>query len=258
MKFTKRLTAALLSLMILLSACGTTTQNETVEQTTTQEQTTAQEQTQELEVVDSKEIVLIDQAGREITLEQPAETIVSCYYITTYATIALGLSDKVVGLEKKAETRPIYEMAAPELLEREQVGTLKEFSVETTASLNPELVIMPVKLVEYADTLTELGINVLVVDPETQEGLEQMLILIGEATGTEERANALIEYYNDTYAELDVLLAGQENPTVYMGGNSSYLETATGLMYQNALIENAGGINVGEDIEDDYWATVSY
>lgn len=32
------------------------------------------------------QIELIDQAGRTVTLEQPAQKIVSCYYITTYAT----------------------------------------------------------------------------------------------------------------------------------------------------------------------------
>ena len=48
-----------------------------------------------------------------------------------------------MGLEKKADTRPIYQMAAPELLEKPQVGTMKELDVEATAALEPELVIMP-------------------------------------------------------------------------------------------------------------------
>ena len=52
-------------------------------------------------------------ADEEVTLEGPAQTLVSCYYITTYATIALGVDDRVVGLENKPESRPIYQMAAP-------------------------------------------------------------------------------------------------------------------------------------------------
>ena len=52
------------------------------------------------------QIELIDQAGRTVTLEQPAQKIVSCYYITTYATLSLGISDRLVGIEKKANSRP--------------------------------------------------------------------------------------------------------------------------------------------------------
>ena len=38
------------------------------------------------------------------------------------------IRDRVVGLEKKADTRPIYAMAAPELLEKEQVLSLIHIS----------------------------------------------------------------------------------------------------------------------------------
>ena len=75
-------------------------------------------------------IVLTDQGGREVTLDAPAETVVSCYYISTYAMIALGAQERVVGLEKKADTRPIYSLSAPELLELPSVGTAKEFDLD--------------------------------------------------------------------------------------------------------------------------------
>lgn len=52
------------------------------------------------------QIVLTDQAGREVVLDHPAQTVVSCYYITTYATIALGVQDRVVGLEKRRTPAP--------------------------------------------------------------------------------------------------------------------------------------------------------
>lgn len=54
-------------------------------------------------------ITLTDQAGRQVELDARGHSV-SCYYVTTYATMALGISDRVVGLEKKADTRPIYAM----------------------------------------------------------------------------------------------------------------------------------------------------
>ncbi len=232
-----------LSLAVSMAACGIGTDGKT-------------ESSDSSETVSS--IELTDQAGRKVILEEPAQTLVSCYYITTYATIALGVSDRVVGLEKKADSRQIYHLAAPQLLEQTQVGTLKEFNVEATAALDPDLVLMPAKLADYADTLGELGIAVLVVNPETQESMEEMLRLIAQACGVEEKAQALISYYDEQFENIKGLLGEAEVPTVYMGGNSSYLTTAPGAMYQSDLIARAGGENVAKNLEGDYWTEVSY
>lgn len=203
-------------------------------------------------------ITLTDQAGRTVTLEQPAESIVSCYYISTYATIALGLNDKIVGLENKADTRALYALAAPELPELTQVGTLKELNVEAVAALEPDLVIMPQKLIDNAQTLEDLGITVMIVNPETQEGLETMLTLIGEACGASDQAQALIDYNHTQLERAAEMTADLEKPSVCLLGNSSYLSVAPAAMYQNDLIEQAGGVNAAASIEEDYWADVSY
>ena len=244
-KWSKRLTALALcaAMAISLAACAPQA---------APQQDGKQQQSQ------TQEIRLTDQAGREVVLQKPAETLVSCYYVTTYAAIALGLSDRVIGLEKKADTRPIYKMAAPALLEREQVGSLKEFNVEAAAALAPELVLMPKKLKDHAETLARLGIPVLVVDPETQDGLEQMLRLIGTACGAEDKAEALCQYYAEKREAMAKLTEGTEKPTVYMGGNASYLTAAPSGMYQSGLIELAGGENAAAGVEGDYWAEVSY
>lgn len=204
------------------------------------------------------QIVLTDQAGREVVLEGPAQSIVSCYYISTYAAIALGAEDRVVGLEKKADTRPIYQMAAPELLEKPQVGTMKELDVEATAALEPELVIMPQALADYAGTLTQLGISVLVVNPESHEALVEMLQLMGTALGLEDRAEALASHYQEQLDRMAELTQDAEAPVVYMGSNSSFLATAPASMYQSTLIRQAGGVNAGDSLEGDYWTEVSY
>ncbi len=203
-------------------------------------------------------ITLTDQAGRTVTLEQPAESIVSCYYISTYATIALGLKDKIVGLENKADTRALYALAAPELPQLTQVGTLKELNVEAVAALEPDLVIMPQKLIDNAQTLEDLGITVMIVNPETQEGLETMLTLIGEACGASDQAQALIDYNHTQLERAAEMTADLEKPSVFLLGNSSYLSVAPAAMYQNDLIEQAGGVNAAASIEEDYWADVSY
>ena len=200
---------------------------------------------------------LIYQAGRTVTLEQPAQKIVSCYYITTYATLSLGISDRLVGIEKKANSRPIYKMANGKLLDLKQVGSLKELNIEAIAELKPDLVLMPLKLKEKAQILTDLGIQVLIVNPETHEQLVEMLKLIGKACGVEEKAKELTDYYQKQKDKM-AKTSNQKTQSVYMGSNSAYLETAPGTMYQSILIETAGGKNVAEELDGNYWTQVSY
>ena len=196
--------------------------------------------------------------GRNVILEKPAEKLVSGYYITTSMLIALGLEDNLVGVEAKAETRPIYKMAAPHFLDLPVMGTMKEFNLEGAAALEPDLVILSIRLKDTVESLEQMGINVIAVNPESMEELKETLDMIGKATGTEERAKKLITYYDEKTQEISNIVKDKDKPTVYLAGNNSLLSTATKKMYQNSIIEMAGGINVAGDIEDTYWADISY
>lgn len=204
------------------------------------------------------EIILTDQAGNEVKLDAPAERIVSCYYITTYACISLGLTDRLVGIESKADKRPVYKMAAPEILELPDVGTLKEFNVEAAAAAEPDLVIMPKRLSDSAEALKALGIPVLIVYPESQELLEEMLTLIGKACGAQERAESLLKYYDEAEKELAGYGEAGTGTKVYMAGVSSYLKTAPEGMYQAEMIHKVGGENAAGDMSGDAWLELSY
>ena len=201
-------------------------------------------------------LTLVDQAGRSVTIETKPEKLVSGYYISTSALIALGVKDQLVGIEAKADKRPIYALSAPELIELPNVGTAKEFDMEGCLALEPDLVILPIKLKSVVETLEEMGITVLLVNPETQEGLEEMVTLLGDATHTEERAKELLSFIDEQETVLKAILA--ETPTVYMAGNSSLLSTAGTGMYQSDMIELAGGKNAAAEITDNYWVDVSY
>ena len=203
-------------------------------------------------------VTVTDQAGRQVTIESQPETLVSGYYITTSLLIALGLQDELVGIEAKADTRPIYALSAPELLELPSVGTAKEFDLEGCAALAPDLVILPLKLESAADSLAELGIPALLVNPEDQALLNEAVTLIGTATNTQARAQALLDFSAEQEQQLADTLAGAETPSVYLAGNSDFLSTAGDAMYQSDMIRMAGGVNAAAEITDTYWAEVSY
>ena len=105
---------------------------------------------------------------------------------------------------------------------------------------------------------TELGIPVLLVNPESQELLTEMIELVSTATNTQERANELLSYMASQKTMLSDKLADVEPESVYLAGNSSLLSTAGPAMYQSSMIELAGGKNAAEEITDTYWAEISY
>lgn len=203
-------------------------------------------------------VTITDHLNRTVTIEKVPERIVSGYYISTSALIALGLEDKVVGLEAKAASRPIYSLAAPKLLDLPNVGTAKEFDLEGCIALNPDLVILPIKLKDQISTLEEMGITVIGVNPENEELLIETITMIAKLTGVTDYED-LINYYTEKENELKEVYANvTDKPRVYLAGNSSMLSTASTNMYQNDLIEAAGGINVANDIVDSYWVNISY
>lgn len=203
-------------------------------------------------------VTLTDQAGRPVTIAEEPRKLVSGYYISTSLLIALDLEERIVGIEAKADKRAIYRLSAPELLELPNVGSAKEFDLEGCAALEPDLVILPLKLRNAADTLEELGISVLLVNPENQELLNEMIRLIGAATDTEARAEELLHHTASREEQLAEKLEGAKAPKVYLAGNSSMLSTAGNAMYQSDMIRLAGGVNAAAEITDAYWVKISY
>ena len=129
---------------------------------------------------------------------------------------------------------------------------------ERIMALDPDLVILPLKLKDTVPALEALEIPVLLANPEDLALLAETINMLGAATGTDEAAAALLDYNARTETELTALLDGMERPVVYLAGNSSYLSTAGAKMYQNTLIELGGGVNAAAEIEDTYWAEISY
>ena len=203
-------------------------------------------------------VTVVAQAGREVVIEKEPEKLVSGYYISTSLLIALDLEDQLVGIEAKANKRAIYQLAAPELIDLPNVGTAKEFDLEGCAALEPDLVILPIKLKSAVETLEGLGIDVLLVNPENQELLTEMITLIANATDTVAQAQELLDFSADQRNFLLETLQQADAPSVYLAGNSSMLSTAGDAMYQSDMIRLAGGTNVAAEIEDTYWVEIDY
>lgn len=240
-----------LSLIMSLAACG---QSDSAPDASVTEQVTPQND----EPVSHYPVTVTDHAGREVVIEKEPEKLVSCYYITTSLLIALDLDEKMVGIEDNPDYRPIYARSAPHLLELPWMGTAKVLNAEACAALEPDLVILPLRLRDSAEILEQLGIDVLLVNPESQVLLTEMIRMIACAADTVETGEALIAFLETQEQHLKETLSGTDAPGVYLAGNSSLLSTAGNAMYQSDMIRLAGGNNVAAEITDAYWTEVDY
>lgn len=251
-KLFKRVIAISMTLTLLfsLTACNTSAPAESSSEATTNKSTTASQV--------SYPVTITDHLNRSVTLEKQPETLVSGYYITTSLMIALDLVDQLAGVEAKANSRKIYSLSAPEIIDLPNVGTAKSFDLEGCAALNPDLVILPVRLKDSISALEELGINVIAVNPEDQNLLFETIDIISTATNTMSNGTSLKDYITTSLSDLKSTLSNANKPNVYFAGNSSVLTTAGSSMYQNTLLENASATNVAASISDTYWSNVSY
>lgn len=240
----KRMYSLFMAVLLIFSAVGCGGNTEKAEHTQTTDGTYP--------------VTITDHAGREVTIAEEPETIISGYYITTSMLIGLGQSEKLVGVENTPEKRPVYGLSAPDVLQLPTLGTVKEFDLEKCAAIAPDLVILPYKLKDITPSLEQLEIPVLVVKPETQELLAETLAMLGDAANCKEKADAMQQFIDEKLMALETALPDAKMPSVYLGGNSSLLSTAGPEMYQHNLIANGGGRNVAEELTDTYWAEVSY
>ena len=235
----KKILVLLLSLFMVLSLAGCKDQKETP----------AQEPDTVIEIT--------DQVGRQVTLEKPAEKVVSTYYLVTASLLTLGLKDRIVGVEMKADSRQLYKLAAREMLDLPGVGSGKEINVEEIAKLEPDVVFLPKKQKDAAEVLGDLGIQSIVVDPETYDRFNELVMIIGKVCGVEDKASQLTAYYDGIVSEVSSLTENAEHPTVYVAGDSSWLHTCGGKMYQSEMAKIAGGECVTASLDSDKWTDVS-
>lgn len=202
-----------------------------------------------------EKITITDQSGRKITLEKPAERVASGYYIATTTIIGLGAKDTLVGVEMKADTREIYKQAAPEILELPALGNKKMFNVEECAKAKPDVVFLPISLKSYVDKLEALGMQVILLNPETKEGFEEAVQIIAKACGKEETAQKYKTYRKQLLKKY-IKAKKDTNHTVYMAG-MDLLEAASDDMFQGEIIKEANGINAITDKGQTSWMNIN-
>ena len=211
------------------------------------------------------EITITDLAGRTVTIKKPVERVVLT--IPSIELIAVeGGKDpfkKIVGLDRNGGhgiCRPgiweKYKSVFPEIEEIQDVGTISKgtFSIEKVIMLNPDVVILgpyEYENKEIWEKLEQAGIPVIFVDyhAETLEKHTKSTLLLGKVLGKEERAQEIVEFYeeqvNEVYSRLEEI--DNPKPKVYIEGGYKRWRVYDKTTMLGAIANRIGAINIAEE-----------
>lgn len=194
---------------------------------------------------------LMDMYGREVVLDAPATRIVALAPSDCEILCALGAEDLLVG-------RGAYCDYPESILDVPVVETGENTNLEQIIALQPQVVLMAdmAQTAEQVQALEDAGIRVVLSDANDIEGVYTAIRMIGQLTGLEGEAEALVA---DMQATFDGIAAQSEETgkTVYF--EVSPLEyglwTAGANTFMDELASLCGLTNAFADVEG--WAAIS-
>ena len=191
-----------------------------------------------------------DGLGREITLTETPQRIISLAPSITEILFAVGAGDQVVGRDEFSDYPA--EAAAIESIG----GSFGQYNVEAIVALEPDLVIAAeINTPELVNQLEELGLNVYYLsNPLTLEEMYTTLETIAGLTGHD--AGELVSSLQARVAAVDEkIMPLSFRPSVFYEIDASDPNKPYSYgpgTFGDLLIERAGGHNIGNVVTDPY------
>ena len=190
-------------------------------------------------VIPPEPVVITDDLGRTVNFAETPQRIVSLAPSITEILFALDLDDIVVGVTDFCEY-PI------EAQDKPNVGSYFSTNLEVIIAQDPDVVLTdghdPV-----ADQLEELGVSMVVLQPQDIAGIFRNIELVGEITGQEMEAYELVADMEKRIDTVAVNTEGVEHPSVFYiidATDSAKPWTVGAGSFTDTLITLAGGENI--------------
>ena len=202
-------------------------------------------------------ITVVDDVGRNVTITRyPPERIVSLAPSCTEILFALGLGDKVVGVDEYSDYPPEVQEGV-EAGDLTTVGSFEAISMELVVGLEPDLIVATGGVQRVVvESLEGLGQPVIVLYPKKFDGVLADISLVGKATAQIDEAEALVADIQKRVQEIADKTQDAPRPRVYVeyffdGGYWSFGSES----FVEELISMAGGVNVFSEFAKAYIST---
>ena len=197
-------------------------------------------------------VTVTDALGKEVTLEEAPDRIVSLTPSNTEILFGLGLDEEVVGVNDN-DNYP------EQVAEKTRIGGI-EYNIETIISLQPDIVFAhESSMFTFESAIEQLeasGVKVFVVEnaenfDETYETIE----VIGTLTGKDEEAEKIISATQSKLADIQAKLQGVAPKTAFMViGASPDIYVVGQNTFMNEMLK---AINVENAVKEEGWIQYS-
>jgi iron complex transport system substrate-binding protein len=207
------------------------------------------EQVKEIIKGDEKEISVIDESGKTVTIKEPLKRIVVCHAMFAEVMKSLGADDKIVGIPTYMEN---YTTFYPVLSKLPTVGGASTPDSEAIVSLKPDLVIVFGNWAKNLETDLKGVSPVLRLTYRPFSTTDQDIMILGYIVGKNKEANELIDFYQKPLAQIKdrvSSLAEEKKPRVYLE-YSDYRTQSEGSGTHEMLLM-AGARNIASGLNTD-------
>ena len=156
--------------------------------------------------------VLHDALGRRVVLPAPPQRIVTIFSSNTELVVALGMLDRIVGVED-------FTRFPPEVQRIAKVGGRLGFSADAVVAQRPDLVIVtPARQAAHqlVAPMERIGVPILVLLSRSLDEVLGNVRLIAQAGGVPDRGEALATRLQNRLAQVDAHVAGRAPPRMLM------------------------------------------
>lgn len=192
---------------------------------------------------------VIDTRERSVTINRPIERLI-CPYAGNIETLrSLKAKDIIVGVGSVSD--PVF---FTEFDETPVIGSMWEPDVGKILLLDPDAVILHSDSIGRAsaldpaqDVLVLAGVTVLRFNTNQADIYLEEVEKFGYIFDREEEADALINFYNGIYTQIEDTLAGippEDKPTVYFESSNPYSSDPYILNSEYSHIEETGGVDI--------------
>ena len=180
-----------------------------------------------------------DFAGRQVRLAAPAQRIVALAPHLVENLYSAGAGDKLVGVVGHSDYPPEAGAIA-------QVGSFNAYSVETIASLQPDLILMwgSGNGMRTLAALELLGIPIFVSEPRQLADIGRDIRLLGQLADTDTRARAEADRIDEALSALRAQYGTRGPITVFYEIWNQPLQTVNGEHLISQVIALCGGVNI--------------
>jgi len=183
-------------------------------------------------------LTITDDASRTVTIESAPARIVSLAPANTEILYALGVFDRLVGVTT-------YDDYPAQVKDVAKVGDFMTPNLEAIAAAKPDVVLVTGGVqAETLGKLEELGVPVVVIDPQNLEGVYTAIANVSEICGVPDKGMEVIGKMKSDLADIKSKLAGAEPVKAFIEIGWNPLFTAGPGTLLDELLSAAGGANV--------------